>query len=129
MNTSDIKQVQIDIARWFIRVGLAFVYGYAAVETQLSPANFLKYVPPIMQAIIPVDLFLVAFGIFEMILTIWLLSGKHTEYAGLISFALMMSIIFPNMAYFPVLFRNIAIASASLALFALDYHKQKNLKI
>ena len=121
MNTTDIKQ--INIARWFIRYGLAFVYGYAAVEIYLHPANFLKYVPPTVQSLLPTDLFLLVFGIFEIFLVLWLISGKKTEYAGFISFALMVGIIIPNTEYFNVLFRNVSIALSSLALTALDYKK------
>lgn len=125
MNTTDIKQSNINIARWFLRFGLAFVYGYAAIEMQINPDNFLKYVPPLMQTIIPLDIFLITFGIFEILLTLWLISGKRTEYAGLISFFLMVGIMIPNVTYFNILFRNVAIALASLALTALDYGRQK----
>ncbi len=123
MNTTDIKQININVARWFLRLGLAFVYGYAAVEIYLNPANFLKYIPPMVQNMIPTDIFLLVFGIFEILLVLWLISGKKTEYAGLISFLLMVGIIIPNTAFFNVLFRNVAIALASLALSALDYKK------
>ena len=102
MNQTDISQKNITISRWLLRFGLAFVYGYAAVETQLNPANFLKYVPSLVQNIIPFDIFLVVFGIFEIILTLWLLSGKRTEYAGLISCFLMIGIILPNTLYFSI---------------------------
>ncbi len=124
MNTTDISQKNITIARWLLRLGLAFVYGYAAVETQLNPANFLKYVPDIVQSFISVDIFLIIFGIFEILLTLWFISGKRTEYAGLISCFLMIGIILPNTLYFSILLRNVAIAFASLALFALDFKKQ-----
>lgn len=107
-----------------LRIGLAFVYLYAAIEIHINPAGFMKYVPSQM-SIIPTDLFLLVFGIFEVLLTLWLLSGKRTEYAGMISFLLMAGIIFPNMAYFDVLFRNVAIAFASLALVALDHRKRR----
>jgi uncharacterized membrane protein YphA (DoxX/SURF4 family) len=125
MNTTDIKQININVARWFIRFGLAFVYGYAAVEIYLHPANFMKYIPPTVQSMVPTDLFLLVFGIFEILLVLWLLSGKKTEYAGFISFLLMVGIIIPNTEYFNVLFRNVSIALSSIALTALDYGKYK----
>ena len=115
------KPIQITLAKWFLRLGLAFVYGYVSFEIYFTPTNFLKYVPPSMQTIMPINLFLLLFGIFEVLLTLWFLSGWHTEYAGLISFCVMAGIIAPNLAFFTVLFRNIAIATSSLALAALDW--------
>ena len=120
MYQTDTSQKNIDLAKWFLRAGLAFVYLYAAIEIQLNPQNFLKYVPPTVQTILPTNLFLLLFGIFEVALAACLLSGKFGKYMGLISFILMTGIIFPNLVYFSVLFRNVAIALASLALVALE---------
>ena len=111
---------KINWAKWLIRIGLAFVYGYAAVEMFVDPINFLRYVPPFMQEIMPIDLFLFAFGSFEIFFTLWLLSGIKTKYAGILSAFLMLSIILPNIQYFAVLFRNVAIGFASIALFVLE---------
>ena len=122
---NDIKQSQINIARWLLRIGLAFVYGYVSVEMFVDPSSFLKYVPQFMQQIMPLNIFMVSFGIFEILLTLWLLSGKGTEYAGIISAFLMIAIIVPNTAYFSILFRNVAIGFASLALTTLDYRRQR----
>jgi uncharacterized membrane protein YphA (DoxX/SURF4 family) len=132
MNKNNKEQLlQINIARWLLRIGLAFVYGYASVEIYFNPGNFLKYIPPYMQSIIPLHLFLLLFAVFEIILVIWFLSGKHTEYGAAISALVMVCIIVPNLIFFSVLFRNVAIVFASLALVALDYHhrnKKSNLK-
>ena len=125
MNQTDTTQTNINIARWLLRIGLAFVYSYAAIEIKFNPGNFLKYTPGIIETIMPIHWFLVAFSLFEILLSIWLISGKHTKYPALISFLLMAGIIIPNMTYFAVLFRNVAIALASLALFFLDSNRQK----
>ncbi len=116
-------KLQIMLARWCLRFGLAFVYGYAAIEILFHPDNFLKYVPMAMQNMIPISTFLVVFCVFEALLTVWLLTGKHDIYAGSLSFLVMCAIIIPNVAFMSVLFRNIAIAFASLALMALDYER------
>ena len=123
MANLDVAQRNVDAARWLLRVGLAFVYGYASVEMRLNPGNFLKYVPAFVQNIVPINIFLLVFGIFEAAFALWLLSGKFTQYAGVISFILMMAIIFPNLDFLSVLFRNFAIAFASLALTVLDLRK------
>ena len=121
-----IASWKLNSARWFLRIGLAFVYAYAAVEIHLHPELFLKYVPTFVQSLFPTGPFLLFFGIFEVALTIWLLSGKRTEYAAMISFFLISGIVVFNLQYFSVLFRNIAIAFASLALVVLDYKSSEN---
>ncbi len=118
---NETSQSQIVKAKWLLRVGLAFVYGYASIEVYINPINFLKYIPPSVVQIVPLNIFLTLFSIFEILLTLWLLSGKKTEYAAIISAFLMLAIIIPNTEFFSVLFRNVAIGFASLALAMLDY--------
>lgn len=117
---NQISDSKINIARWCLRLGLAFVFLYAAYEVHFDPDNFLKYVPIFVQNIIPINLFLTSFTALEISLALWFLAGKRTGYAGLLSFFIMLSIIFPNLVYFNILFRNVAIAMAGLALFYLD---------
>lgn len=110
----------IKIAKNLLRLGFAFVLLYATVEIYMNPENFLKYVPDFVTQIIPVNLFLFLFAIFELVLMGWLLSGWQTKYSALLFFLLMVGIIVTNLQYFNVLFRNVAIAFSALALAALD---------
>ncbi len=115
-----ISDRQIKIAKWLLRIGLAFVFIYAAVEIHFHPENFLKYVPLFVSHAVPVNTFLPVFGIGEIILSLWVLSGWHGRVASMICFLILVAIIVPNMAYFSVLFRNVAVALGALALFVLE---------
>ena len=112
---------KISAARWFLRLGLAFVFTYAAIEVYLNPDAFLKYVPDFVQSILPVNSFLPIFGAFEVFLVLWLLSPWLVRYAALVAFAMMIGIVFSNFEYFSVLFRNVAIGFAALALAVLEW--------
>lgn len=112
------------LAKFFLRIGLAFVFVYAAVEIYFHPANFLKYVPHEITDLMPVDLFLLVFGVVEIILAVWLLSGWKGQYPSLISFLMMVGIIVLNPEYFQILFRNVAIGFGSLALVVLEMAKE-----
>lgn len=114
-----------ELAKWLLRVGLAFVFVYAAVEVYVHPANFLKYIPNIMLNQIPLDLFLGLFGISEVVLAVWLLSGWKGIYPALLSVLMMIGIVVFNMEYFQILFRNIAIGFGGLALVVLEMTKDK----
>ncbi len=107
------------ILRW----GLAFVFVYATIEIFVHPANFLKYTPSFITLLIPLKFFLIGFACFEVLLALWLISGYKTQYAALISFFLLIGIVFLNLGHFQVLFRNVAIAAASLSLYILDRGK------
>lgn len=108
------------LAKCLLRFGLAFVLVYAAFEVYNNPTNFLKYVPKIILDIVPIDLFLVGFGIIEIILAAWLLSGWKGQIPSMLSFFMMAGIIAFNMEHFHILFRNVAIGFGCLALVALE---------
>ena len=112
---------KIRIAIWCLRIGLSFVFAYAAIEVYTHSENFLKYLPDMVQDLIDPKYFLPAFGIGEIILALWLLSGWNVHYAALISSALMVGIILPNLDSFHILFRNVAIGFAALALASIEW--------
>ena len=114
-------KIKLDTARWLLRIGLASVYGYVTVESRLNPGDFVKYIPSFIQHSIPTHILFLLLAGFELVLTLWLLSGRHDEYADVISFLFMGLVIVFNLSLFSVLFRDIAIALSSLALAALDY--------
>ena len=111
---------QIKAAKWLLRIGLAFVFIYAAVEILVNPENFLKYVPSFVTHTVLVDSFLPTFAIGEIVLSFWILSGWRGRMASMICFLILVAIILPNLSYFSILFRNVAIALGALALFALE---------
>lgn len=114
-----------NLAKWLLRVGLAFVFVYATVEIHVNPQNFLKYVPVCVLNIVPLDLFLPAFAVIELALAFWLLSGWKGQYPSLLSVLMIAGIVIFNMEHFQVLFRNVAIGFGGLALVVLEMTKDK----
>lgn len=114
-----------ELAKWLLRFGLAFVFVYATIEIYINPQNFLKYTPKSVLTYVPLDFFLNAFGVVELAVAVWLVSGWKGEYPALLSFMMMVGIVAFNMEHFQVLFRNVAIAFGSLALVCLELEKIK----
>lgn len=112
---------QVRTASLLLRIGLAFVFIYAAAEAYFTPDVFLTYVPEFVQNMIPISTFLPLFGLGEIILALWLLSGWQVQYPAILAFLLMVGIVVPNIDAFAVLFRNVAIGFAALALAALSW--------
>lgn len=99
-----------------LRLGLAFVFLYAAIFVSSSAQRGGHYVPAFITTLLPLRLFLPLFGSAEIGLALWLLSGKRIRSAAFLSAALLIAITVPNLADFPIIFRNIAIIAAAFAL-------------
>lgn len=106
-----------------IRIGLAFVFGFAAISGFLQPETYLYYLPDLIRNSPYALLVLHAFGVYEILLSVWLLSGKEKGYAGLISAGTLFGITATNLVNFQVVFRDVAIIFASLALMVLDWKR------
>lgn len=116
---------QIDnLETFFLRVGLAYVFLFVAIVSFVNPSTYLFYVPKFVSEIIPANYFLSIYGVFEVILGLWLLSGKKSFYAALVAAALLFLITALNLAELGVLFRNVAIFFSALALAASSTDKK-----
>ena len=100
----------------FLRVGLALVFLYPAIAAFLEPQNWIGFLP----AFIATNEALFAFGVFEIILALWLLSGFRVGIAALISGALVLGIVLTNFGALDIIFRDIPIIFASAALYVLS---------
>lgn len=114
---------KIKLACQFLRFGLAFAFVFASVGIYLDPESFLHYIPDTVQNEHFLNYFLLIFAVMEILMSVWLLSGWQVRYAAFLSFVIMISIVVFNLDYLFILFRNIAISFAALALTVLEWPK------
>ena len=109
-----------------LRFGLAFVFLYTAVAGLINPEAYVKWIPGFVLEILPVGAvpFLIAFFVFEAILSVWLVWGKWGVTAGVISAFLLFIITFLNLNAFGVLFRNIGLIAAAVALVFIELKRK-----
>ena len=107
-------------ATLILRLGLAAVFGYAAASSLVSPADWIGYLPHFAAAIVPVPVLLKLFTAYELLLALWLLSGKYLRWAGILSALTMLGIIASDVKLFAITFRDIAIATGAVALAMLS---------
>ena len=100
---------------WLLRAGLAFVFLYAAAASFRDPTTFARYFPSFLPARLASDL-LPVFAAFELILALSILTPRFTYVASLLAAITLVGIVAANLDAFEVLFRNVAIACAALAL-------------
>jgi uncharacterized membrane protein YphA (DoxX/SURF4 family) len=105
-----------------LRIALAFVFLYASVSSFLSPNDWIGYMPRFMRGIVPDQLLLAGFSVFEIVLSGWLLSGFYVRYAALLAAAMLAGIVVLNPALLPITFRDVGLFIAALALYAEASH-------
>lgn len=116
---SGIKKT--DLTAILLRVGLAIVLIYAALSSFKNPQDWIGYFPKFARDQISGDTLLHIFSAYELVLALWLLSGKYIKAAALLAALTFSGIVVFNLSLFTITFRDVALIFASLALvFAKD---------
>lgn len=107
------------LARFLIRLGLAFSFFYAAYASFQNPTSWIGFFPQRLRDLAGAETLLTVFSIYEIILGLWLLSGKKVVYAGLLASATLFGIAVFNWGAMEIVFRDISLGLAALALASL----------
>ncbi len=100
-----------------LRLGLALAFLYAAISSLKNPAAWESFLPTLLTHYLRADVLLKFFSVYELLLALWLLSGKYVRYAGLLCALTFAGIVTSNVHAFDITFRDLALLFASLALF------------
>ena len=105
-----------------LRIGLAFAFLYPPISAFFNPFAWIGYFPQFAHTLIPNDaLLLHLFGALEVIIGIWILSGKNIFYPSLAAAILLFFIIMFNIPQMDVVFRDVSILALAVALVILHY--------
>lgn len=116
------------LVQFLLRIGLASVFVYAAVAATLQPQNWIWYMPTFLRNALPQTILLGGFSLYQLILSLWLLSGWKTFYPALLSALTMIGIIVVNFQVMDIVFRDFAILFASIALAVGSYVPKEKIK-
>jgi len=108
------------LASLFLRLGLAFVFFYAAISALVLPDAWIGYYPAWMRGIVPDQVLLYFHSAAELVLAFWLLSGKKIFYAAALSGIWLLGIVLGTLSSFLVTFRDVAIFASAAALAVLS---------
>lgn len=114
------NQKTVDI---LLRLSLVSVFLYAAIAATIHPQNWIWYIPQSIRDVLPGQLLLTGFSLYQVLLSIWILSGRKTFYAALLASLTLVGIIAVNFSALDIIFRDFAILFAALALAAGSYGK------
>jgi uncharacterized membrane protein len=108
-------------SRVLLRLGLAFVFAFAAISSFLMPEAWLGFIPtfvPVALAKPSLDFF----SVVQLVLVVWLLWGKWLKYSAAAGSLLLLALTLANLSSFVITFRDIGLAvmAAALAIIAED---------
>lgn len=104
-------------AHLVLRLGLAFAFLYPPYAALSDPLSWEGYFPPFVHTL-PVSplVLLHAFGVVEVVIALWVLSGWKIRLPALAAAALLLAIVGFDINDFEILFRDLALSSIALAL-------------
>jgi hypothetical protein len=112
------------LTNFFLRYSLAIVFLYSAISSFLQPTSWIGFIPNFITYFLPKTIFLHIHEILNLVLAIWLISSKRIYYAAIISAASIFSIIVFNLGALDIIFRDIAIFFAAIALAIHSYGEE-----
>lgn len=105
------------IAHFILRFGAAFAFLYPPFAAIGDPYSWIGYFPRFVQNLPIESLFLLhSFGVIEVIIGLWILSGWRIRFPAAVATLMLIGIVVFNVPQFPVLFRDLSIAALTLAL-------------
>lgn len=109
-----------------LRVAVAFAFVYAAISGFLNPTAWVGYFPPFLQQLGPVHWVMASWGIMELLLAAAILFLRDVYYPALIAAALLIGVVVFNWGAMDIVFRDIPIALASVALALLSREHKRD---
>jgi uncharacterized membrane protein YphA (DoxX/SURF4 family) len=115
------KQVQKqNVPSLLLRIGLAFVFAYAAISSFQEPAAWVSFVPGFVTHFIQAKTFLDLFAVLELLLATALLAGKFVKYAAALAALSLVGLLVFNLNSLIVTFRDVGLTFMAAALFFLE---------
>ncbi len=114
------------IANLTLRIGVAFTFLYPPLDALLDPDSWIGYFPHFMRGYVPDMVLLHSFGAIEVVIALWILSGKKIFLPSLAATAMLLTIVAINIPEFQILFRDLALAAMPLSLAILNMPSRKS---
>ena len=117
MNKMNKEKIVSGLLAW----GIAFTLTYASIAGFMNPGAWVGFIPDFISKIVGAELFLKINGVVEIVLALWLISGKKVFYPAVISGLMMLGILIFNFGAMDILFRDVAIVFMASALAVIEF--------
>ncbi len=100
-----------------LRIALAFAFLYVAYGFWTNPSDWLGYIPAFVRDVgLSQEGLLMLIAGFHLVIGLWILSGWKIFIPSLIAALFLGSVVYFNQNQLDILFRDISLALAALAL-------------
>lgn len=99
-----------------LRIGVAFAFLYPAVKAVFDPISWISYFPDFLLGIVPDAVLLHSFGALEVVIALWILSGKKIFIPSVLAALILTAIILFHWSGMDVIFRDVPILFMAIAL-------------
>jgi uncharacterized membrane protein YphA (DoxX/SURF4 family) len=104
-----------------LRIGLAFVFAYAAYGQLTNPDAWIGFFPSFLMGIFSESVLSYSHALGALVLAIWFLSGWKTFYAASLSAIALAGVVIFNLGAIDIVFRDVGLVLAAVALAILSY--------
>lgn len=102
---------------WLLRIGVGFAFLYPPISALANPYAWVGYFPLFVTNIFPDAITLLhIFGIVEVIIGLWILSGKNIFIPSTTAALMLFGIVVFNFSQMDVLFRDVPILLMAVVL-------------
>jgi hypothetical protein len=116
---SYISQNKDKTISYILRITIAFSFLYPPIAAWFSPDNWIWFVPDFVELFVAKNIFLHIFGAVEIVIALGILFLKNPFWPALGAAGILFAIIVLDWSTFDVVFRDISILGAALALATL----------
>lgn len=106
----------MDWSNIILRIGVAFAFLYPPIDAIFYPNNWIDFFPAFLSQMFTMHTLLIGWGIVEVIIALWILSGWKIFWPSICATIFLVAIVFFNLPVFDIVFRDLAIACMALAL-------------
>lgn len=100
-----------------LRLALAFSFLYAAYGFWTAPNDWIGYIPSFVRNVgLSQSVLLMALAGFHLVIALWVLSGWRIFIPSIVAAVFLFSVVYFNWNQLDILFRDISLALAALAL-------------
>jgi len=118
MNTNNLSS-------FFLRIGLATVFLYAAIASFLDPNAWIGFFPFWVQKNLPARTLLFLFSTYEIVLALLLFSTWRTKMVATLAAVTLFLITIVNLRSLDIVFRDVAIFFSAVSLALIKRNDKK----
>lgn len=106
-----------------LRIAVAFAFLYPPFDALSNPNAWISYFPQFMRGYVPDMTLLYSWAVLEVIIAVWILSGKRIFLPSALATVLLCLIVAFNFSLMEIVFRDLSIALVALTLAIWSYNE------